>query len=74
LDVVQRFPQTPPRDTTTDKTTGTNASASTGITPFYADTGRHPTIAPQTFNDSRVPAAEEMAKKIKEIGEELKAM
>ncbi|KAG8871131.1 hypothetical protein FRB98_001016, partial [Tulasnella sp. 332] len=49
-------------------------NSSTGVTPFYADNGRHLTIAPQTFNEVKVPAAEEMARKIQEIGEELKAM
>ncbi|KAG8871981.1 hypothetical protein FRB97_008124 [Tulasnella sp. 331] len=51
-----------------------SVSSSTGVTPFFADQGRHPAIAPQTFNETKVPAAEEMAAQIREIGEEVKAM
>ncbi|KAG8874587.1 hypothetical protein FRB97_005797 [Tulasnella sp. 331] len=49
-------------------------SLSTSVTPFYTDQGRHPMIVPQMFNETKVPAAEKMAMKIKEIGEEVKAM
>lgn len=51
-----------------------HASSTTGQSPFMLWYGEHPQFHPGAAREERVPAAEELAKKIKDISEETKAM
>lgn len=48
-------------------------SASTGHSPFFVNTGRHPIMSPSLMIGSNVPAAEEYARAMHEAHEEVKA-
>lgn len=49
-------------------------SSSTGYSPFFTYTGRNPSIVPKSLRDTGVPAANDHAKKMKEIHEEVTVM
>ena len=48
-------------------------NTSTGMTPFYANTGHHPLFDPTLIRDSIVPAAEDRVKQLTTILEDLQA-
>lgn len=50
-----------------------HVSESTGQSPFYIWYGEHPKFHPQGAREEKIPAAEELAKRIKESTEEAKA-
>ena len=51
-----------------------HTSATTGQSPFMLWYGEHPQFHPGAAREQVVPAAEDMAKKIKDMAEETKAM
>lgn len=51
-----------------------HASNTTGQAPFYIWYGEHPSFYPGAVREEKVPAAEDLAEKLKEVNAETKAM
>ena len=51
-----------------------HTSTTTSQTPFYVWYGEHPRFDPNEPKEEQVPAAEDLAKRIYETGQEVKAM
>lgn len=50
-----------------------SVSASTGFTPFYANSGRHPRFEILSPTETRVPAIEELLRELKRVHDQLSA-